>query len=187
MPANQLYLQIIAELVHLDHIRTMNILRLGPFPTLNAIEGMKEEMNESQQDEVEKMFGNGDLLDDVSVKELLTSIDGVFRQHMLKMKGEPKPGFGSKSKEHQKAMDDYRMGVMNILNNWQKKRETGKAKKHGSLAARAAYAMRNNAQGIIGRPLLTISYMEAMDYLLTRIPSIIREVSSQQRASHVPI
>ncbi len=169
--------QILAEIVHLDHIRTLNILRLGKFPSLNTVETMAKTMNGDQQDDVARLFGEGEPLDPIAVKELLTSIDKTFRLHMINFRGEPKERFGTSDPKHQKAMDNYKRDVMNILNTWQKKFESGKGKKYGSLAARAAYAFKKNEEGLLGRPLLTISYIETIDWLLSRIPSTLQEVS----------
>ncbi len=141
----------------------MNIFRLGEFPSVSTIEGMTEEMSVAEQENVETLFGEGEQLDLNTVSELLTSIDKVYRQHMIDFRGETKPRFGSKDKDHQKAMENYKTAVMNIVNTWQKKYESTKKKKYGSLAARVTFAMRYNEDRLMGRPLLTISYIESID------------------------
>lgn len=157
----------------------MNILCLGEFPTIEEIGNILERNDQAEMAHVEKLFQKGQPLERQTVSELLTGINSKFTEHLVVSGDEPIARFGCDEPKYLGQLKKYKLDVMNVLSTWQHGYEASKGKEWGQLAARAAYAMRTSKDGKAARPLLTVAYITAVNWILQRIPSVIQEVSRQ--------
>ncbi len=120
---------------------------------------------------------NGDALGRDEMCEVLNGIDKLFILKLLK-KGVPMEQFGSDDTDFVDAMGEYKAAVMNYVEDWQETYEKAHGKLGLNMSARVAFALRWPGEDMAPRPLLTVSYIHALDYIFGRLPSVIREVSA---------
>ncbi len=154
----------------------MNIVRQGPFYTIDEIEGMGDENSPLNAEEVEAAFGDGDLLPPEIISKIQTVIDKCFVNHLLK-DDKPIAKFGSMAESYTKAIGKYRLAVLNALAEWQTEYEDNNGELGIELQGRVAYAMRYEHESKAPRPLLTLSYVLVLNMIFERIPNCIKEVS----------
>ncbi len=155
----------------------MNVVRMGAFPTVQEVQSAGTQGAAYTTAEVEKMFGEGDLLPPNLIGEIQQTIDDCFVATMMK-DDIPIDKFGSSADNYTQAIDKYKVDVINALGTWQSTYEEKHGKLDINLQGRVAYALRYTPDGKPPRPLLTLSYITVLDTLLSRIPSTITKVSN---------
>lgn len=138
---------------------------------------MPDRQDPQEAQGVEEQFQMGEELEPQAISILFQHIDDCFVEHLMVNKLKPLPKFGSADKNYQEAMSDYKYAVMEKVAAWQKQYEATHGVTYGPLEARVAYALREVEKDVAEFPLLSISYVGAIDYELGRIPKVLKEVS----------
>lgn len=157
------------------HDRTFHITHLGPFLTVDEVEALSANPNEAEK--IESLFQRGRLLTMDERSEILDGIDLVFKSKLMK-DGALLPRFGTMDKDFVHAMAQYKADVLNYLQGWERRYAEAHSPTGLNLQARAAYALRPAKEGLAPRPLLTVAFIQALDYLFQQIPSVVIEVST---------
>lgn len=155
----------------------MNVVRMGAFPTVQEVQSVGMQGAAYMTAEVEKMFGEGDLLPPNLIGEIQQMIDDCFVATMMK-DDIPIDKLGSSADNYTSAIDKYKADVINTLGTWQSTYEEKHGKLDINLQGRAAYALCYTPNGKPPHPLLTSSYITVLDTLLSWILSTITEVSN---------
>ncbi len=141
---------------------------------------------------VEKMFNDeGDeddekeLLAPELITQVLAIIDKAFLEKLC-IDGQPIDRFGGRDKAFTDALDDYNFEVLSKLDQWQKDYERDNGSLDVQLAGQVAYATRYAADGTPPRPLLSASFIMALDTIFSRMPMVIREVSTYSILYSIP-
>lgn len=159
------------------HQLTFNVMRVGAFPTVAEIASLPNDPNDVRVKEVEELFKQGELLNVDQRSEILNGIDLAFKAKLLK-KGIVLPHFGTTNEDFVFAMSVYKAEVVNFLQKWQQRHDAAHGDTGLNLAGRAVYALRPARADLAPRPLWTLSFLFALDYLFAQIPSCIAEVST---------
>ncbi len=154
----------------------MNVVKQGPFYSVEEIVNMDEEDSELDEDKVEKAFNAGKRLPPHIISQIQRVIDDCFIDKLMK-DDKPIDKFGSDADSYTDKIDEYKLAVLNTLMKWKTKYENDNGSLDIELNGRVAYALRYDDEGNAPRPLLTKSYIIALDMILERIPNCIREVS----------
>lgn len=155
----------------------MNVICMGDLPTIQEIAELGKPGSKYTVAEVEKMFDKGVLLPPELIAAIVKKIDNYFIEHMMKDKG-PIDKFGSMAKMYKIAINNYKVAMLNAVEDWQKKHKTKNGKLNANLQGRIVYVMCRGPDGEALHPLLTFSYIIALNILLGRITSMITKVSN---------
>lgn len=124
---------------------------------------------------VEADFLWGEKLPPHLISDILTIIDECFVKNLMK-DNRLIAKFGSSADSYTKALNDYKVDILNALTKWQTKYKASHGKLDMNLQGRAAYTLRYDDKGNSPQPLLTFSYILALDMIFKHIPKSIREV-----------
>lgn len=155
-------------------------MRTGDFYSLPEIQQLGKAGSKLKPRAVERLFNDKEdreLLPPELITQILTIIDKAFIDHLC-IDGQPIDRFGSADKQFTEALDNYNFDILSKLDKWQKDYERDNGRLDIQLAGRVAYATRYGADDTPPRPLLSASFVIALDKIFARIPTVIREVSS---------
>ncbi len=158
-----------------EHKRISNVLRLGPFYSVQEVQALSKHGNKVKLAEAEERFGTGTRLPPDIVKDILTIMDECFDDHLMDG-NEPVERFGSMDKKFTDKLRAYNIAVTNKVTKWQQDYERRNGPLGANLAGRIAWAIRPDANGNVPRPFLTNTFITALDMIFERISSFIREV-----------
>jgi hypothetical protein len=152
-------------------------MRTGYFPSVQDVEGMADLNSKLTPTRAERLFRRGNVLAPEIVSQILDRVDEAFVEYFLCGKDLIR-GFGTMDGGFTDAMDKYKITVLNKIATW----ETEYQRVHGELEAelqgRLAYALQYDIYGKVPRPVLTSSFVLALNTLFEKIPSVIAEVSN---------
>lgn len=150
-------------------------MKKGKFCTINEIKTLDDEDTDLNADKVEADFCRGEILPPHLISDILMVIDECFIKKLMK-DDRLIAKFGSLVDSYTKAINEYKVEVLNSLAKWQTKYEANHGELGINLQGRVAYTLRYDEKGNAPQPLLTFSYILALDMIFKHIPNSIREV-----------